>query len=107
MEAEKSFVETSTSGSKDHLETRLDPSMITTFLETCMKLLRDNKAINGLQELIARCVGAGELHVIRKIGKHGLCTEREMQLTAQIGEYEMDHVILDLGSDANVLLKQT
>ena len=30
-----------------------------------------------------------------------------MQLITQIGDYEMDHVILDLGSDANVLLKQT
>ena len=30
-----------------------------------------------------------------------------MQLTAQIGDYEMDQVILDLGSDANVLPKQT
>lgn len=30
-----------------------------------------------------------------------------MRLTAQIGEYEMDQVILDLGSDTNVLPKQT
>ena len=30
-----------------------------------------------------------------------------MRLTVQIGEYEMDQVILDLGLDANVLLKQT
>lgn len=30
-----------------------------------------------------------------------------MRLTAQIGEYEMEQVILDLGSDANVLPKQT
>jgi len=30
-----------------------------------------------------------------------------MILTAQIGEYEMDQVILDLGLDANVLPKQT
>jgi len=30
-----------------------------------------------------------------------------MRLIAQIGEYEMDQVILDLGSDANVLPKQT
>ena len=29
-----------------------------------------------------------------------------MRLTVQIGEYEMDQVILDLGSDANVLPKQ-
>ncbi len=30
-----------------------------------------------------------------------------MRLIAQIGEYETGQVILDLGSDANVLLKQT
>jgi len=34
-------------------------------------------------------------------------TRREMRLTAEIGEYEMDKVILDLGSDANALPKQT
>lgn len=34
-------------------------------------------------------------------------TGREMRLTAQIGEYEMDQVILDLGSDVNVSPKQT
>ena len=30
-----------------------------------------------------------------------------MWLTTQIGEYEMDQVIFDLGSDVSVLLKQT
>ena len=30
-----------------------------------------------------------------------------MQLIAQISDYEMDQVILDLGSDANVLPKKT
>jgi len=30
-----------------------------------------------------------------------------MRLTAQIREYEMDEVILDLGSDVNVLSKKT
>ena len=35
------------------------------------------------------------------------CTGREMRLTAQIGDYEMDQVILDLRSDANVLPKKT
>ena len=34
-------------------------------------------------------------------------TGREMRLTAQIGDYEMDQVILDIGSDANLLPKQT
>jgi len=30
-----------------------------------------------------------------------------MRLTAQIGDYEMDSVILDLGSSVNVLWKHT
>jgi len=75
----------------------MDPSMLTTFLETCMKLLRDNRAVKGLQELITRCAGSGELWMVRKLGKHALCTGREMWLTTQIGEYEMDQVVLDLG----------
>ena len=72
-----------------------------------MKLLRDNKAVKGLQELITRCAGLGEPHVVQKLGKHALHTRREMRLTTQIGEHEIDQVILDLGSDANVLPKQT
>ena len=30
-----------------------------------------------------------------------------MRLNAQIGDYEIDQVILDIGSEANVLQKQT
>ena len=90
MEAKKSFTEASTSGSKDQIEPGMDPSMLTTFLDTCMKLLHDSKAVKGLQELITRCVVLGEPHVVRKLGKHALCTGREMRLTTQIGEHEMD-----------------
>jgi len=107
MEDKKSFAEASTSGSKDQPKPGMDPSMLTTFLETCMKLLHDNKAVKGLQELITRCARSGELRVVRKQGKHALHTRREMRLTAQIGEYEMDQVFLDLGSDMNVLPEQT
>ena len=49
MEAKKSFTEASTSGSKEKLEPEMDPSMLTTFLETCMKLLCDSKVVKGLQ----------------------------------------------------------
>ena len=47
MEAGKSFADASTLGSKDILEIKMDPSMLTTFLKTCMKLLRDRKVIKG------------------------------------------------------------
>ena len=43
MEGNKSFIEASTSRSQEKPVEEMDPSMITTFLETCMKLLRDRK----------------------------------------------------------------
>ena len=107
MEAKKSFMEASTSGSKYQLESGMDPSMLITFLETCMKLLHDSKVVKGLQELITRCAGLGEPRMVWKLGKHDLRIGREMRLTAQIDKYEMDQVILDLRSDVNVLPKQT
>jgi len=72
-----------------------------------MKLLRDSKLVKGLHELINRCIGTtlGEVHVVSKIKKHKTRTGREMRLTAQISEYEMDQVILDLRSNANFLPK--
>lgn len=116
MEAEKSFVEASTSGSQDKLpETNapieVDPFVLTTFLETCMKLLRDSKVVKGLQELTNKCPGkenSPDGHcIVRKIGKHKARTGREMRITMQIGEYEMDQVILGLGLDVNVFPKWT
>lgn len=97
MESKKSFTEASTFGSKDQLEPTMGPSMLTTFLETCMKLLRDNKAVKGLHGLITRCAGSGEPRMVRTLGKHAFHTRREMRLDAQIDKYEMDQVILYLG----------
>ena len=76
MEARKSFADASTSGSKDRLELEMDPSMLKTFLETCMKVLRDNKVVKGLQELINTCTGTmpGEPRIVWKIGKHPMRT---------------------------------
>lgn len=60
--------------------------------------------------MINKCAGkenAPDGHrAVHKIGKH---KERtcEMRLIVQIGDYEMDRVILDLGSDAKVFPKQT
>lgn len=71
-EAKKSFRETSTSGSKDQSEHGMDPSMLTTFLKTCMKLLHEIKVVQGLQELITRCIGSSAPRVVRKLGKQAL-----------------------------------
>jgi len=79
------------------MKPKMDPSMLTMYLETCMKLLRDSKAIKGLRELINRCsrIAPREPRIIQKIGKHKMRMGIEMNLTTQIGEYEMDQVILD------------
>lgn len=97
MEAKKSFIDTSSSGEKDKSKPEMDPSMLMTFLETCMKILCDSKAIKGLQELINRCIGIvpRELHVVWKIGNNKTRTQSEMRLTMQIREFEMDQLILD------------
>ena len=72
----------------------VDPSVLTTLLETYMKLLHDSKYVKGLQELINKSASKenvpDEHYVVRKISKHKARTGHEMRLTAQIGEYEMD-----------------
>lgn len=85
MEKKKSFVGASTSGSKEKPIEEVDPSIITTFLKTCMKLLRDSKALKHLQELINRCASkdsaTGEPCMVRKLRKHKAKTGHEMRLT--------------------------
>ena len=51
MEAKKSFPEASTLGRKDKPDKEMDPSMVTTFLETFMKFLRDYKATKDYRRL--------------------------------------------------------
>lgn len=45
--------------------------------------------------------------MVTKIGKHKATIGCEMRFIAQIQEYEMDQVILDLGPVANVFPKQS
>lgn len=116
MEAKNNFAEASTSRSQEkpigNSEVKdVNPSLLATFLKTCMKLLRDQKTVEGIKELIKNYVGKikipTEQHNMRKLGKHKKKNRHEMRLTTQIREYEIDQIILDLGSDANVLPKKT
>ena len=71
-----------------------------------MKLLINQNALNELQKVIASCEpqrSAGKEKTVNRVRRTG----REMRLNAQIGEYGMTDVILDLGSEVNVLTKQT
>lgn len=84
--------------------------LVRSFLHNCWKLLRNERALLEIQTLIYRCeqstpivVANGVVHQINKY----IQTGKEMQLNAQIGNYEMDEFILDLGYEVNVLTKQT
>ena len=83
---------------------------VQSFLQSCLKLVRNEKAIEEIQRIIDQYQQSSSVsstqRAIHNIMGHTR-TGREMRLTAQIGEFEMDEVILDLGSEVNVLTKQT
>lgn len=90
IEVRESFAEVSNPGSREQPRSEIGPSMLTTFLETCMKLVWDSRALKGLQELMNICAGSSELRVIRKLGKQVMHASSEIQLTTRIGDYEME-----------------
>jgi len=57
MEAKKSFVDASTLGRKDRPEPGMDPSMLTPFLETCMKLLCNRKVVKDCRNSLTDVLG--------------------------------------------------
>ena len=70
--------------------------------------MRNEKAIGELQRIIDQCHPSSSMSsaqcAVHNIMGHTRIG-REMRLTAQVGEFEMDEVILDLGSEVNVLTK--
>ena len=83
---------------------------VQSFLQSFLKLMRNEQAIRELQHIIDQYPPSSSMSSVQ-CAVHSVMghtrTGREMQLTAQVGEFEMDEVILDLGSEVNVLTKQT
>ena len=80
------------------------------FLCTCVKLIQDKSVVQELQNL-SKQYEIGKIEsllnrAVHQIGKRRR-TNKELHLNAQIGEYEIDYVVLDLGSEVNVMTKQT
>ena len=78
------------------------------FLQSYLKLLRDEHALLKMQNLIEKCKQLTSMATANKAVHHikkYLQTGREMRLTAQIRDYDMDEVILDLGYEVNILMK--
>jgi hypothetical protein len=76
------------------------------FLYTCVKLIQDKGVVQELQDLIKQYELGKIDRAVHQIGKRRR-TNKELHLNAQIGEYEIDYVVLDLGSEVNVMMKQT
>ena len=89
------------------------------FLQSCLQLLKDEKVVLEIQNLVDRYDRSMYVvatkptkyfsttnKVAHQIKKY-IRTRKEMRLNAQISDYDMDEVILDMGSEVNVLTKQT
>jgi hypothetical protein len=85
-------------------------SKLMEFLYTCIKLIQDENTGRELKNLIKK-YELGKIdpllnRTVHQIGKRKR-TNKELHLNAQIGEYDIDYVVLDLGLEVNVMTKQT
>jgi hypothetical protein len=80
------------------------------FLCTCINLIKDESVVQEIQNLI-RQYELGKIDPLLNREVHQVSkkrrTNKELHLNAQIGEYDIDYVVLDLGSEVNVMTKQT
>ena len=70
-------------------------------------LIQDKDAIAELQEIIDQIPVVP--HIDKKVNQvRWKCkTGHELRMNAQIGDYDMDYIILDLWLDVNILMHQT
>ena len=76
-------------------------------LSSCLMLIQDKDAIVELQAITDEILVVP--HIEKKVNQvQQKCkTGRELRMNAQIGDYDMDYIILDLASDVNILTFQT
>jgi hypothetical protein len=80
------------------------------FLYTCINLIKDEKVVQEIQHLI-RQYEIGRIdpllsRVVNQVSRKRR-TSKELHLSAQIGDYDIDYVVRNLGSEVNVMMKQT
>jgi hypothetical protein len=85
-------------------------SKIMELLYTCINLIKDESTIQELNNLIKQ-YDKGKLDPLLSREIHQVYKKRrkykEIHLNAQIGEYDIDYVVLNLGSKVNVMTKKT
>jgi hypothetical protein len=85
-------------------------SIIKGFLQSCVKLLNDPSSVKILQNILERCSIETEGKLEQKRFNHlhtRRRTSRELRLNANIRDFNMVYIILDLGSEVNVLPTKT
>jgi hypothetical protein len=85
-------------------------SKLMDFLYTCINLIKDEKVVQELQHLVRQYeIGRIDRMLSRDVNQvsRKIRTNKELHLSAQIGYYDVDYVVLDLGSEVNVMTKKT
>jgi hypothetical protein len=85
-------------------------SKLMDFLYTCINLIKDEKVVQKLQYLVIQYeIGRIDAMLSRTVNQvsRKRRTKKELHLSAQIGYYDVDYVVLNLGSKVNVMMKQT
>jgi hypothetical protein len=85
-------------------------STIKTFLQSYVTLLNDPSSVKVFKNMLERCNTEVEGKLEKKIINHLhkiRRTSREFRMNANIGDFNMGDIILDLGSEVNVLPKKT
>jgi hypothetical protein len=75
-----------------------------------MKMFSDSSSMKILQNIVEKCSNETKQKLEPKIVNHlhtRRRTSREFRLNANIGDFNMGDIILDLGSEVNVLPKKT
>jgi hypothetical protein len=82
-------------------------SNLRNILGACVKLMSDKNALQILQNFLEKCNPREEgVKIVNQVRKKRI-TSREFILNANIGDFNMRDIILDLGSEVNVLPNNT
>ena len=81
-------------------------SKLKDFCKSYLALIHDKDVVAELTSLIED--NTEDLRPEKRVNHIGrkVKTGQELRMTAQIGDYDMDYIILDLGLDANILKRQ-
>jgi hypothetical protein len=85
-------------------------STLIKFLRICVELMKYETMLSTLYDMIGHCTRGMETPIAQRVVNQVLCskrTNREFRFSAQVREYYVDNVILELGFDVNILPKKT